>query len=99
MQRTYVRRRRRLAATMLLVAVLAVGSPVARAVGGPGGSSDQRNAAAVHVVAVGDTLWSIAEGHDPARDPRAVVHEIAELNGLGEGPLIPGRTLRLPAIG
>lgn len=94
MQRTYVRRRRVVAAAALL-AVLAIGSPVARAVGGSDGSD---GATVTYVVRPGDTLWSVAQRHAPGEDPREVVHEIAALNELGHGPLLPGRSLVLPDL-
>jgi nucleoid-associated protein YgaU len=96
MQRTYVRRRRTLAAAVLLAAVLLVGSPVARAFGG---ADRGDTGSATHVVVAGDTLWSIAEGYAPGEDPRVVVHAISELNELDPGPLLPGRTLTLPPVG
>jgi hypothetical protein len=96
MQRTYVRRRRTLAAAACLVLLLTVGSPVARAFGGADASDVP---AATYVVEAGDTLWSIAEGHAPGEDPRVVVHQIAELNDLDGGPLVPGRALALPDAG
>src|SRR5687767_1363882 len=88
MHRTYVRRRRTVAAVALL-GVLTVGSPVARAVGG---SDEPAEATATHVVRAGDTLWSVAQLHAPGEDPREVVHEIEALNQLGDGPLVPGRS-------
>ena len=95
-ERTYVRRRRTLAAAICLAAILALGSPVARAFGG----SDRPDAdPAIHVVVKGETLWSIAEGYAPSEDPRVVVHAILELNDLGDSPLLPGHPLELPAVG
>ena len=93
MQRTYVRRRRTVAAAGFLVGVLVLGSPVARAFAG---ADAPERPSASHVVRAGDTLWSIAEAHAPGEDPRVVIHDIAELNDLGDGPLIPGRPLTLP---
>jgi nucleoid-associated protein YgaU len=96
MERTYVRRRRTLAAVASLVLLLTIGSPVARAFGGTDAPDVP---AATYVVKAGDTLWSIAEGHAPGEDPRVVVHQIAELNDLDGGPLVPGRALVLPDAG
>ena len=93
MHRTYVRRRRTAAAGILLALALLVGSPVARAFGGSAGADEP---AATYVVRAGDTLWSIAERHAPARDPRAVIHEVIEVNDLGAAPIVPGQTLTLP---
>ncbi len=96
MQRTYVRRRRALAASAFLVLLLTVGSPVARAFGDP----DAPDVPSVtYVVRTGDTLWSIAERHAPGEDPRVVIHEIAQLNHLGDEPLVPGRSLAFPVAG
>ena len=47
----------------------------------------------------GDTLWQIAtEQYDETLDPRAVVYEIREENGLDGALLQPGATLTLPYI-
>lgn len=93
MHRTYVRRRRTAGAGILLAVALLVGSPVARAFGG---SADTEGPAATYVVRAGDTLWSIAERLAPDRDPRAVIHEVIEVNDLGSAPIVPGQTLTLP---
>ena len=44
----------------------------------------------------GDTLWDLARDLGSGRDPRAVVHELMELNDLRSPTLYPGQTLRLP---
>jgi LysM repeat protein len=80
----------------MLVVALLLGSPVASAFGGSGESDEPR---IVHVVQPGETLWSIAQGHAPARDPREVIYAIVELNGLDDEPLVPGQTLALPDDG
>lgn len=49
-------------------------------------------------VGAGQSLWSIAEDTNPGIDPRIVVEEIADLNGLrSAADVIPGRTLVVPA--
>ncbi len=50
-------------------------------------------------VGPGDTLWGIASDIAPDRDPRAVIAEIEELNGLGSTTLPIGVVLRVPASG
>jgi hypothetical protein len=52
----------------------------------------------VRVVAPGDTLWALArEVVGPEGDPRPVVEQLRELNGLGSEPLTVGLELRVPA--
>jgi LysM repeat protein len=48
-------------------------------------------------VGPGDTLWSIATAQSPDRDPRAVISEIEQLNGLDGDVLHVGVVLRVPA--
>ena len=48
-------------------------------------------------VGPGDTLWSIATAQAPDRDPRAVISEIEQLNGLDSDVLHVGVVLRVPA--
>lgn len=45
----------------------------------------------------GDTLWGIAAAMDPGADPRALIAEIRELNGLTQSGLVPGQVLVVPA--
>ncbi len=50
-----------------------------------------------HVVAEGETLWGIARILvGPEADPRPVIDEIREANGLGTGTLMEGQLLVLP---
>ena len=48
------------------------------------------------VVQAGDSLWEIARAVDPQRDPRAVIAEIEELNGL-DAAVVAGQALLVPA--
>jgi len=50
-------------------------------------------------VGPGDSLWSIASQTAPDRDPRAVIEEIRELNGMTGDVLPIGVVLRVPAAG
>ncbi len=54
-------------------------------------------ATATAVVAQGDSLWSIARSVDPASDPRTVIEDIRELNGLRSNLIQPGQVLLVPA--
>jgi nucleoid-associated protein YgaU len=50
----------------------------------------------------GDTLWNIAQDYpdENTRDPRVVIREICELNGLDGVPTIyPGETIIVPDYG
>jgi LysM domain len=50
----------------------------------------------VIVVQPGDTLWTIAGRAAPDRDPRAVIHQIREINGLSGASIQAGQRLALP---
>lgn len=102
MGRTCVRRRRRLLASLLGVAVVVVlGSPVAAALGR---RAEAPSASAAHVsedvyvVRSGDTLWSIAKRIVRGGDPRTLVDAIADRNGIDPGSLLPGQTLLIPLV-
>lgn len=47
----------------------------------------------------GDTLWSIADRAQPGADPRAVIEEIRQLNGLTGDTLPVGLVLEVPVSG
>lgn len=52
-----------------------------------------------HHVVSGETLWGIATDRQPGRDPRAVISEIRQLNGLDSVDIRPGQVLLLPTFG
>ncbi|MFC0628336.1 LysM peptidoglycan-binding domain-containing protein [Kribbella deserti] len=48
-------------------------------------------------VGAGQSLWSIAQQTNPGEDPRMVVEQIAELNGIMTvTDVVPGETLQVP---
>lgn len=96
MSRTYVRRRRTtlIVALALLTAVLY--GPVAGAVAGQRLPSTK---AQTYVVAAGDTLWGIASRLRPGSDPRPIILQIQQLNGVDAGSLAPGQRLLVPLAG
>ena len=48
-----------------------------------------------YTVTAGDTLWDIASRERPKKDPREVVYEIKEMNGIS--PIIQeGQVLKIP---
>ena len=47
-------------------------------------------------IAAGESLWAIAEDIAPAADPRDVVNDILEFNGMSSAELFPGQRLALP---
>jgi hypothetical protein len=62
-----------------------------------GAATDPADVAAVEVVVgAGDTLWALARDHAPDRDPRSVVHDIAELNDLRSSTVAVGDRLLVP---
>jgi len=56
---------------------------------------DRPGAVAV-TVQPGDTLWGIASSVDPGADPRALIAEIRDVNGLAQSGLTPGQVLQVP---
>lgn len=75
---------------LLLAALLFVNHAAGQA------SAYSDDAAIVHVVQSGETLWSIAEEHYPDRDPRRVIEAIAKLNPSALGVLHPGDEINVP---
>jgi len=74
---------------LLVAGVAAILSPAAR-------GADPAGPAPTAVVQPGDTLWSVAERHQPSRDPFAVIQEIRRLNGLEDNTVHAGQELTLP---
>jgi len=74
-----------------LVDTLASGSALADDTPAPAPVVTQRV-----VVEQGDSLWLIAERAAPEADPRGVVTEIRELNGLRSNLIQPGQVLLIP---
>jgi nucleoid-associated protein YgaU len=65
-----------------------------------GGQDEPPRVTTTVVVEPGDTLWALAREIDAAADPRAVIHNIVELNGLSPGADIhPGDVLVVPGRG
>jgi hypothetical protein len=91
---TRTRVRRRLAATLAVVAVAAAWGPVL------GDSIGRRDVEPVarsrYVVQPGDTLWSIAVEMAPSDDPRPLVDAISSANAIDPTTLVPGRTIVIP---
>jgi len=44
----------------------------------------------------GQSLWAIAEAHDPNADTRVTVHEIQQLNAMTSDQIQPGESLWVP---
>lgn len=86
----------------VLLAALAVLTVGLTAVAQAQAASSRSSAAAVRrsvtrvVVMPGQTLWSIALRADPAADPRVVVQQIVDVNGLRTTALQPGEQLWVP---
>ena len=101
-----VYRRRRVAAaavaSAILTLVLAVGRPDQVPVGeanpwpSAGDVSLSTDLPGVYVVQPGDTLWDIARALAPDRDPRAVVHELADT--AGGAALEPGQRIVIAEV-
>lgn len=91
MKRTRVRYDR-IAALVLSAALLV---PLVRGLAGTGANAGERGER-TYTVRAGDTLWEIAEGLDDSGDPRQTIYDIARLNGLEGGDIVPGQVLQLP---
>jgi hypothetical protein len=65
---------------------------------GTAGASTESNGAVTSVVVVqpGENLWSIAQSVNPGEDPRNLVIQIREINGLGSQHVFPGQSLIVP---
>lgn len=97
------RRGRVVVSLLLLIGVTLLAGLLWLALGGqarasshlPGGAASTRGMLRV-VVRPGQTLWSIAVKADPTVDPRIVIGEIIEDNGLTGTTIAVGQTLWVP---
>ena len=96
--RLRITRRGRVVVTLLLAAPLIV----VAALFGPGAvgavaGTQSSGAQFEHVtVSSGQSLWQIAEKVAPNADPRDVVSDIVDLNGLSGSVVVPGERLAIP---
>jgi nucleoid-associated protein YgaU len=94
-----VRLTRRGRIAVVLLALLAAFAVLALR-SAPAASTDVVHHPALRTVIVtpGQTLWDIARRAEPTADPREVVAQIEEINGLSDGGLLRvGQPLRVPA--
>lgn len=80
-----------LACILFLAGLAALMSP-ARA----GDAAPSTTPAVQVTVQQGQSLWSVAAEYAPDRDPRVVVGQIVELNGLDSARVQPGQQLLVP---
>jgi LysM repeat protein len=91
-------RRGRLAVTgasALLIGALSVALATAAQATRAGPASPGKYVTTVTVLP-GQSLWSIAEAHDPNADPRLVIQEIQQLNSMTGDQVQPGEVLWVP---
>jgi LysM domain len=82
--------------SLVVLAWLAIAAKAAQAADGgspPGAVYQNLTSVVVHP---GQTLWSIASQAEPTADPRAVMQQIIDLNGLRGTSLEPGQRLWVP---
>ena len=81
------------------VAGVAVGAGLMVGLANPSlwaGSAASAGPRLTHVVAPGETLWSLAEREAGRQDPRNYMYDLEKLNNLGPRPIYPGERLLLP---
>ena len=91
--RSAQRRRLRTAGVALAAGLLVGLARPSLWAGEPGSAAPRRT----HVVAPGETLWSVAQRYGPSgSDPRRYIYELEQLNTAAPDPLVPGEQLTLP---
>jgi hypothetical protein len=79
----------------LLVGVLSVGLATTARASHTGSASPGKHVTRVDVMP-GQSLWSIAEAHDPDADTRVIIHEIQQLNAMTSDQVQSGESLWVP---
>lgn len=79
----------------LVIGALSVGLATAAQATRAGSSSPGRYVTKVMVLP-GQTLWSLAEAHDPSADARLVIQQIEQLNAMTGDQIQPGEVLWVP---
>jgi nucleoid-associated protein YgaU len=92
-----VRRRRKLARTLVVATLAASGLGFLAGHAVAGAARPGPAHVRAYVVRPGDTLWTIAGRVDAGADPRAVVDALIAGNHLRDAAIAPGQVLRLPA--
>ena len=92
-----MRRRRRLARTLVVATMAASGLGFLAGHAVAGAERPRPAHVRAYVVRPGDTLWTIAGRVDSGADPRAVVDALIAGNHLRDAAIAPGQVLRLPA--
>ena len=97
--RIVLNRRGRLARTLVVLSLAIVAASLAGGQAGADTSKGQVVSADSFItvtVAPGDTVWSLANRVADGGDAGALVAEIIEINGLGNGDLVAGEKIRIP---
>jgi hypothetical protein len=80
----------------LLIGALSVGLATAAQATRAGSAASPGRYVARVAVLPGQSLWSLAEAHDPDADPRAVIQEIRQLNSMTGDQVRAGEVLWVP---
>ncbi|MEN2737273.1 LysM peptidoglycan-binding domain-containing protein [Microbacterium sp. X-17] len=91
-------RRGRAVLTMLVALPIVIGAMVFALNGGGAAATGEQAHVTFHYVTVqsGDSLWSVASRIAPNADPRDVIAELVNLNGLSSAVVTPGQQLAIP---
>ncbi|MET0233438.1 MAG: hypothetical protein ABW224_02245 [Kibdelosporangium sp.] len=91
-----IRRRRRVAASILIALVVFLGVIGIGMLAGAMAEDTVPDRTAVVWVEPGETLWEVAERSAPGYDTGAVVHRIHELNEIPGNEVLAGQALQVP---
>ncbi|MFE4470590.1 LysM peptidoglycan-binding domain-containing protein [Leifsonia sp. NPDC056824] len=91
-------RRGRVVLTMLIALPIVIGAMVFALNGGGAAATGEQTHVTFHYATVqsGDSLWSVASRIAPNADPRDVIAELVDLNGLSSAVVTPGQQLAIP---